>query len=708
MKKLIGFISLLGISALAYAATIQTQSVAPATITVPVAGNQVGLTINQNDTTNNPNALFIGNAGTGASILMSTGTSGGVGFKAPSGVSTPLVFTLPTADGSSQQCLQTNGGKVLSWGQCSGGGGGSSTLAIYNGGTQVSSPTAIINFSTNAFTATFASGATSQITLLASSVTLQGNTFNGTSQLVQTTAGGALPVLSATNLTSVPGANVTGAIPAGSLGNAILNQSTLQASSVFNTSSGTVGGQLQVNSVKFPDGTVQVTSATAGSGTASPLTLTAALGSNQTPLSLNQNDTANNPDTEVITTTGTGRGLVIRHNGHTGSSASSSGAFFLDNTNNDGIGAAFYTNHPAPIAGSAMVYVNIANQTYNRPAIRIDNIGTSSGDPSIVINSTGAADAIQVNQQGMTGNGITIAQSAPGASAAGLQINQTGANLNAPALVIQSTGTGSAIRVTAGGFTGGSRASTTSGLVNINMTGATSNPDGLVIVDGNPDAQVGSSLLRLWATDLNRNDPILRINKTAANSGPGIRIDANTQVGIETYDTNWFRAGVSGLGAWKLSNSNKVWTIAYRDLADTTFNHLVDFEAVIDTGSWSGVGDMVLQNNIPIVFVDGVGNRAVMMKAPSAVTGTYTINLPVAASSGTVQSDSSGNWSTSNSLPAGTGISGKTLTQLKALAPAKAGELYYCSDCTTDGIVVSTGTTTFGFGRISARTTSPS
>ncbi|MEK7472283.1 MAG: hypothetical protein AAB624_03505, partial [Patescibacteria group bacterium] len=47
---------------------------------------------------------------------------------------------------------------------------------------------------------------------LSALVTLQGNTFNGVSQLVQLTAGGVLPVLSGTNLTNLTGANVTGNI----------------------------------------------------------------------------------------------------------------------------------------------------------------------------------------------------------------------------------------------------------------------------------------------------------------------------------------------------------------------------------------------------------------------------------------------------------------------------------------------------------------
>lgn len=46
-----------------------------------------------------------------------------------------------------------------------------------------------------------------------------------------------------------------------------------------------------------------------------------------------------------------------------------------------------------------------------------------------------------------------------------------------------------------------------------------------------------------------------------------------------------------------------------------------------------------------------------------------------------------------------------TKAQLTAMVPRKVGRLYYCSDCTTDGIVVSTGTGVGAFARVTARTT---
>jgi hypothetical protein len=50
-------------------------------------------------------------------------------------------------------------------------------------------------------------------------------------------------------------------------------------------------------------------------------------------------------------------------------------------------------------------------------------------------------------------------------------------------------------------------------------------------------------------------------------------------------------------------------------------------------------------------------------------------------------------------------VSSKTLAQLQAFTPSRAGLTYYCSNCTTDGLVVSTGTTRGAFGRVSARST---
>lgn len=49
----------------------------------------------------------------------------------------------------------------------------------------------------------------------------------------------------------------------------------------------------------------------------------------------------------------------------------------------------------------------------------------------------------------------------------------------------------------------------------------------------------------------------------------------------------------------------------------------------------------------------------------------------------------------------------RTLAQLQATTFQDADEIYYCTTCTQDGIVVSTGATRGGIGRLTAKTTAP-
>jgi len=66
--------------------------------------------------------------------------------------------------------------------------------------------------------------------LLSSSVTLQGNTFNGNSQLVQTTLGGALPSLSGANLTALNASNLS----SGTLSDSRLSSNVTLQGNIFN------------------------------------------------------------------------------------------------------------------------------------------------------------------------------------------------------------------------------------------------------------------------------------------------------------------------------------------------------------------------------------------------------------------------------------------------------------------------------------------
>lgn len=86
---------------------------------------------------------------------------------------------------------------------------------------------------------------------LTTSVTLQGNTFNGISQLVQTTTGGILPVLSGANLTNLNGTNISSGTVADarlSANVALLNGTGLQTFNSNNKFTGTLLLQSATNS----------------------------------------------------------------------------------------------------------------------------------------------------------------------------------------------------------------------------------------------------------------------------------------------------------------------------------------------------------------------------------------------------------------------------------------------------------------------------
>ena len=93
-----------------------------------------------------------------------------VAFKGPTGITVNTTWTLPSADGSSNQVLTTNGSGTLSWTTPSGGGGGSSVTS-FNGATgavQVTGSGAILQTVSGTTTTLGARLATTSVTGVAS------------------------------------------------------------------------------------------------------------------------------------------------------------------------------------------------------------------------------------------------------------------------------------------------------------------------------------------------------------------------------------------------------------------------------------------------------------------------------------------------------------------------------------------------------------
>lgn len=154
--------------------------------------------------------------GAGQSLQFNDASTHSISITVPGTVTTGAI-SLPTADGTNGQVIQTNGTGQWSW-VTQAGSGGVSTLGVTTGtvagfSTVRSTPTSVINLNSSQFGVTPIAGATAYITLLPSSVTLQGNTFNQAGKLVQLNGSAQLPALDGSLLTGVV---TTGILPHGS------------------------------------------------------------------------------------------------------------------------------------------------------------------------------------------------------------------------------------------------------------------------------------------------------------------------------------------------------------------------------------------------------------------------------------------------------------------------------------------------------------
>ncbi|MEI7674536.1 MAG: hypothetical protein WCI60_02265, partial [bacterium] len=108
---------------------------------------------------------------------------------------------------------------------------------------------------------------------LSGNVTLQGNTFNGISQLVQTTSGGVLPVISGANLTNLNGTSVSsGTVADARLSSNVCLSNTnncsyinLQGSTPGTAQTGNINISGTVVAGSFSGGTLNVSNSTSGS-----------------------------------------------------------------------------------------------------------------------------------------------------------------------------------------------------------------------------------------------------------------------------------------------------------------------------------------------------------------------------------------------------------------------------------------------------------
>lgn len=129
------------------------------------------------------------NQGTGSmhTLTLNGSTSGGPSFTSPA-VGGSVVFTMPSADGSANNCLETNGAAVLTFQICSGGGSGTvnsgtaGQVTYYAGTGTTVSGNSNLTISTGALTVGTAS-------TTAGTVILEGGTSGALTLATQATAG---------------------------------------------------------------------------------------------------------------------------------------------------------------------------------------------------------------------------------------------------------------------------------------------------------------------------------------------------------------------------------------------------------------------------------------------------------------------------------------------------------------------------------------
>ena len=173
------------------------------------------------------------------------------------------------------------------------------------------------------------------------------------------------------------------------------------------------------------------------------ISTTIASGGNVAGLTITQNDTTNNPRGILINNAGTGNSIKLAPTGDTGNSASTSGAFLLDNTLNPGIGFNVYSNHAAP-TGAALLFMKMDNASANKPVLRVDNDGISNG---LVFNqngntgtTTGSSGGLLVKQNG-TGFGAQFYSNVGAGAGALVYIETDNASWDQPLLHIKTAGT---------------------------------------------------------------------------------------------------------------------------------------------------------------------------------------------------------------------------------------------------------------------------
>lgn len=297
---------------------------------------------------------------------------------------------LSNGQGTSGQVYTTGVGGAPSWTTPSS--ASSSSLGISSGSATVSvivsSPTSNVVVDSNTINAALQGTTTSFLSLRPSSVTLQGNTFNGANQLVQLNGSTQLPAVSGANLTNLTGSNITGTVPSTVLPSTVAYTSSTQTWTAGQTfiSSVTHTGVVLISTtiiLSGATGTAGQVATSGGPGAATTWTTIggAGLASTQTWTGSNtfSNGSNSTASTLIATSSGTGNTLQVNANGNFGTNDGTSGGalFNCNNTGSQGPCVQIYSNQGVNSALTAPLYIVQNNTAWDNPNLYILAKGTS-------------------------------------------------------------------------------------------------------------------------------------------------------------------------------------------------------------------------------------------------------------------------------------------------------------------------------------------
>lgn len=175
---------------------------------------------------------------------------------------------------------------------------------------------------------------------------------------------------------------------------------------------------------------------------------------NAVGLTINQNDTTNNPRAVSLVNAGTGATLFIDPNGVTSASTSVGGAILLENTGNTGAGFIIYSN--AGAASGRLMNIRADNALFDQAAFHVDYDGTAnaveivhngsdaSGQALNVVSTNTLDSTMGVNGTELTKGTIKVVHTGTGtdSSASGISIDLQGTGTAAQGIYVDSTASG--------------------------------------------------------------------------------------------------------------------------------------------------------------------------------------------------------------------------------------------------------------------------